>query len=63
MSNHNEMAMQDAPAGLDTQYSFEPHSDGSYNAANNTFLAHLAPIWMLIGSGSNCKRGKSTQSM
>ena len=41
MSNHNEMAMQDAPAGLDTQYSFEPHSDGSYNAANNTFMGSL----------------------
>ena len=39
MAMHNETMMQDAAAGLDTSYSFEPDARGSYNsrAGNNMF--------------------------
>ena len=43
MSMHNENPMQDAAAGLDTSYSFEPDARGSYNSrgGNNTFDGEL----------------------
>ena len=44
MPHHIEgqMPMQDAPASTETQYRFEPHPDGSYNAVNNTFQGSLS---------------------
>ena len=43
MAMHNETTMQDAAAGLDTSYSFEPDARGSYNsrAGNTTFKGAL----------------------
>ncbi len=36
-----EKSPQDAPAALDTGFSFAPHSDGSFDEKNNTFMGTL----------------------
>ena len=36
-----EKSPQDAPAALDTEFGFAPHSDGSFDEKNNTFKGTL----------------------
>ena len=39
----NEYTGTDAPAGVDTEYCFVPHGDGSFDRTNNTFKGMLTP--------------------
>ena len=39
----NEYPGTDVPAGVETEYCFVPHGDGSFNRINNTFKGMLTP--------------------
>ena len=47
-----EKSPQDAPAALDTEFGFAPHSDGSFDEKNNTFTGTLGDSsdedWIVI---------------